>query len=171
MQLSNIYFLNFFRAAKQHQKQQEKTAKHFNDLLPPSFLSAEERHLQSTQLPPHRGQLRGNELFGTQYHPSKYSRDPQTMSTTIQLSSALMDRIDRPSGTSHDRSSGPMQPTQPPLHFDLSQKAEPPLPPLPGSFAAHAAGTTSDTMTWDLQLTPFSREAHSQSPPYGVANC
>ena len=87
------------------------------------------------------------------------------MSTTIQLSSALMDRIDRPSGTSHERSSGPM-------HFDLSQKAEQPLPPLPAGIAAHAPpGATSDTMTWDLQLTPFSREAHSQSPPYGVANC
>ena len=152
-----ICLLFHYRAAKQHQKQQEKTAKHFNDLLPPSFLSGEERNQASSQqLPRSR-----NELFGTQYHPSKYSRDPETLSGTIQISSTnLTERqlMNLVSASRHDRSSG--------------------------VFQAHPAG--SENLTWDIQLQPhsnpnlFSREAPppphharpaTESPPYGVANC
>ena len=99
-----------FRAAKQHQQQQEVTQKHFTDLLPPSLYPI-------TSKPP-----KNRELFGTQYHPSKYSRDPQTMMTSMTTNT------------------------------------------LPNQTQ----------LIWDGQILPappFSREATSASPPYGIANC
>ena len=78
-----------FRAAKQHQQQQEVTQKHFTDLLPPSLYPI-------TSKPP-----KNRELFGTQYHPSKYSRDPQTMTQNTL--------------PSHDRSIGQPITSQVPL--------------------------------------------------------
>ena len=112
-------------------------------MLPPSFLSAEERNQASSQLPRHR-----NELFGTQYHPSKYSRDPQTITGTLELSALLAGVV---SNSRHDRSSG--------------------------EFLTAAAAAGSENLPWDLQLQSFSHEApaharpSTESPPYGVANC
>ena len=56
-----------FRAAKQHQHQEEVAQNHFDDLLPPSLypLTKPANH--------------GRELFGTKY--SNYSRIPQTISS------------------------------------------------------------------------------------------
>ena len=112
-------------------------------MLPPSFLSAEERNQASSQLPRHR-----HELFGTQYNPSKYSRDPQTITGTLELSALLAGVV---SNSRHDRSSG--------------------------EFLTAAAAAGSENLTWDLQLQSFSHEApaharpSTESPPYGVANC
>ncbi len=65
-----------FRAAKQHQKQQEKAANHFSDLLAPSFINL---NIQDSNGQASSAFLNKKELFGTQYHPTKYSRDPQIL--------------------------------------------------------------------------------------------
>ena len=135
----------YYRAAKQHQKQQKKAANHFNDLLPPSFLSTEDRNQgkgsSGSQLQ-HRSS-HPNELFGTQYHPSKYSRDPQTM-TTIQLSAVLDNKFELrgPSGTKVNLAMSDLND----MTWDLN------LPPFSREAQPHARPAT-------------------ESPPYGVANC
>ena len=59
-----------FRAAKQHQHQEEVAQNHFDDLLPPSLYPLTK---------PAASGSRSSELFGTKY--SNYSRIPQTISS------------------------------------------------------------------------------------------
>ena len=71
----NRPFLQFnYRAAKQHQAQQEAAEHYFDELTRPPGL---QRSFKSKSL----------ELFGNAYHPSKYSRDPETMNHEEHLMS------------------------------------------------------------------------------------
>ena len=95
-----------FRAAKQHQAQQEVAHNHFLNSIPPTMIPAPTSGGGAPGLLPEDSNPSGvnpagigvggnKELFGTQYHPSKYGRDPETLPhVTIGLQVKILELWD-----------------------------------------------------------------------------